>query len=130
MKMTSMTICSAILAIFAARVQAHEYRYAWADAQLYFGNSYSYFSSFPIGSVIGGISFRNQQQRFGLQHRMNNSHFSNQRSYQRGYRNGYRDGQLLQSRPTRYRTTNCYEVTYDPYGNRIRRSLPPSVCRH
>jgi hypothetical protein len=133
MKMMSMTICSAILAIFAVNAKAHEYRHAREGSQIYFGNTYSYFSPYPTASLIGSIRYRNQQQRFGLQHRLNNSRFSNQRSYQRGYRNGYRDAQRqhgLQSRQTRYRVNSCYAISYDPYGNRIRRSLPASACRH
>lgn len=123
-------VLSGLVLIFAAvNVQAHELRRGHG----YHSNSYSYYSPFPSTSLIAGISFRNYNNRIGLQNRIYNSRISNQRSYQRGYRNGYRDAQRFQSRnyrDNRYRNQSCYEIYYDRFGNRIRRSLPASACRY
>jgi len=133
MKMMSMTTFTAILVIFAVNAQAHDYRPGRDGGLFYLRNSYSYHSPFPTTSLIGAITYRNHRQHIGLQHRLNNSRLSNQRSYQRAYRNGYRDAQRhydQESPQARYRASNCYEITYDRHGNRTHHSLPASACRH
>lgn len=127
----TLTLSTLVLMLLTANAQAHNNRYSRGHYDSFHNNSW--YSPYPATGLIAGISFRSYNSRIGLQNRLESPRLGNQRSYQRGYRNGYRDARRDYSdhyQPERYSSQSCYEISYDRFGNRIRRSLPPSACRH
>ncbi len=127
----SLTLSTLILALFAVNAQAHKGRPVYGyNAHLH---ANSWFSPYPATGLIAGITYRSYNSRLGLQSRLNNARYSTQRSYQRGYRHGYRDARGEYEGNYRHDESislRCYELSYDRFGNRVRRSLPAAACRH
>lgn len=127
----SLTLSTLILTIFSVSAQAHNGRHAFGYNENLHANSW--LSPYPATGLIAGISYRSYNNRLGLQSRLNNTRYSTQRSYQRGYRHGYRDARREYEGNYRHEGSNslrCYELSYDRFGNQVRRSLPASACRH
>ena len=157
MKKLSVIIASLAFIFLSLNVQAHGFQNNRFGSYIGISNSFinpsyynSYYPSFyPSNSLIAGISYRNYNSRMGLQNRLNNGRNSTSRVYQSAYRNGYRnDYRNGRNRVNRvygtgrytnygsshinnsYRNNSCYEIYYAQFGNRVKRSLPASACRH